>query len=205
MIQQRIVDLDDDEMWDDCVGRLTRSNWSATAGRGVSSGSGGNSPALSGEREREAGKSKERNMATDATDVLGAPEVAGSFVSPKGLTKRLTGATAAGMVGGVVGRAAVTHISQKHEGAPSFGTIGYVAVTADEVAIVRGKTGLMKPKVGTDVVARMPRSEVASVELDPGMLKAALKIGFADGGWWEFEVPKIYRKTAEKVVQTLST
>jgi hypothetical protein len=144
-------------------------------------------------------------MAADATEALGAPEIAGSFVSPKGLTTRLTGAAAAGMVGGVVGRAAVTHISQKHEGAPSFGTIGYVAVTADEVAIVRGKTGLMKPKVGAEVVARVPRSEVASVELDPGALKAALKIGFVNGGWWEFEVPKIYRKTAQQVVQTLNS
>ncbi len=142
-------------------------------------------------------------MASDASDVLGAPELAGTFVSPKGLTKQMTGATAAGMVGGAVGRAVVTAAARRHEGAPSFGTIGYIAVSADEVAIVRGKTGLMKPKVGTEVIARLPRREVASVELDPGMLKAALKIGFADGGWWEFEVPKIYRKTAEQLVRAL--
>ena len=142
-------------------------------------------------------------MGADAADALGAPEIAGTFVSPKGLTKRMTGATAGSVVGGVVGRVAATAAMGHHEGAPSFGTVGYVAVTADELAIVQGKTGLFKPKVGSEVVARVARSEIASTELDPGMLKAALKIQFADGGWWEFEVPKVYRKTAEQVVRAL--
>jgi len=68
---------------------------------------------------------------------------------------------------------------------------------------VQGKTGAMKPKVGADVIARMARSTVTSVELDPHMLTASLKIGFADGGSWEFEVPKKYRPTAQEVVQAL--
>jgi hypothetical protein len=142
-------------------------------------------------------------MAADAADALGAPQVAGTFVSPKGLTKRMTGAAAGSVIGGVVGRVAATAAMGGHEGAPSFGTIGYVAVTADEVAIVRGKAGLFKPKVGSEVVARVARSEVASAELDPGALKAALKIEFSDSGWWEFEVPKVHRKTAEQVVRAL--
>jgi hypothetical protein len=144
-------------------------------------------------------------MASDASEALGAPEVAGTFVSPKGLTKRMTGIAAAGAVGGVVGGMAAAGRSgaKGFEGAPPFGTIGYVAVSASEVAIVRAKTGLLKPKVGSEVVARAPRSEVASAELEGGALKAALRIGFADGGWWEFEVPKIYRKTAEQVVGAL--
>ena len=124
-------------------------------------------------------------------------------MSPKGLTKRMTGAAAGSVVGGVVGRVAATAAMGGYGGAPSFGTLGYVAVTADELAIVRGKTGLFKPKVGTEVVARVARSGVASAELDPGALKAALEIEFADGGWWEFEVPKVHRKTAEQVVRAL--
>ena len=145
-------------------------------------------------------------MAADASDVLGAPQVAGSFVTPKGLTKRMAGVAAAGVVGGIAGgMAAQAAATRKYEGAPDFGVIGYVAVTADEVAIVKGKQGLMKPKIGSDVIARAPRSEVASVELDPGALKAALKITFANGGWWQFEVPKIYRKTAQQVVSALDT
>ncbi|MGH3104972.1 MAG: hypothetical protein ACRDN6_12840 [Gaiellaceae bacterium] len=144
-------------------------------------------------------------MAADATEALGAPEVAGTFVSPKGLTKRMTGVAAGGVAGGVIGGmvAQARATAKKYEGAPQFGTVGYVAVSADEVAIVEAKKGLMKPKVGSEVVARAQRSEVATAELDPGALKAGLKIAFADGGYWEFEVPKIYRKTAERVVQAL--
>jgi len=144
-------------------------------------------------------------MAADASQALGAPQVAGTFVSPKGLTRRMTGVAAGGVVGGVIGGMAASAASagKGYEGAPEFGTIGYVAVTADEIAIVKGKTGLFKPKVGSDVIARSPRSDIASVELDPGALKAALKVQFADGGWWEFEVPKIHRKTAQQVVAAL--
>ena len=142
-------------------------------------------------------------MAADAAHALGAPQVAGTFVSPKGLTKQLTAATAAGVVGGAIARG-VAAAATRQDGAPSFGTLGYVAVTADEVAIVRGKAGLFKPKVGSEVVSRVARSEVTSAELDPGALKAALKIEFRDGGWWEFEVPKVHRKTAEQVVGALA-
>jgi hypothetical protein len=142
-------------------------------------------------------------MAQDASEVLGAAEEAGSFVGPKGLTKRMTVGVAANMLGGIVGGTAAGVAMGKFEGAPEFGRIGYLAVTASEVAIVEGKSGAFKPKIGQSVIARAPRAEVASAELDGGMLKAALKIGFANGGWWEFEIPKINRKTAENVVRTL--
>jgi hypothetical protein len=142
--------------------------------------------------------------AKNASAVLGAQEIAGSFVSPKGLTKKLTGSTAAGMLGGVAGRM-VADATLGAEGAPPFGNIGYVAVTATEFAIVKGKTGLMKPSVGTDVIARAPRDQIQAAVLDGGMLKAALIVTFLGGGSWEFEVPKVYRGTAEYVVQVLSS
>jgi hypothetical protein len=141
-------------------------------------------------------------VATNASEALGAQELAGCFVSPKGLTKKVTGATAAGMVAGVAGRAAANQ-ALGSEGAPTFGGVGYVAVTAAEVAIVKGKTGLLKPSVGKDVIARVPREQVASVDLEPHMLTAKLKIGFTDGGWWEFEIPKMHRNAAEQMVRVL--
>jgi len=144
-------------------------------------------------------------MAADASQALGAPEIAGSFVMPKGMTRKMTMGAAGSVVGGAVGSVAAQALggSLKHEGAPPFGRVGYVAVTANEIAIVKGKTGMFKAKVGNEVVARAPRSEIASSELDGKMLKAKLKIEFSDGGWWEFEVPKANRKTAEKVVSAL--
>lgn len=72
-------------------------------------------------------------MAPDAGKVLGAPQVAGTFVSPRGHTQNMAARSAG----------------------------------------VRG------------------------------VLKADLRFRFADGCAWEFEVPKIYRKTAERVVREL--
>jgi hypothetical protein len=143
-------------------------------------------------------------MGADASQVLGAPQVAGSFVGPKGVTKQMAVSGAGRVVGGVVGSgAAALATGRQGAAAPSFGVLGYVAVTAEEVAIVRGKSGLLKPKVGTDVIARAPRSEIASAQLEPGALTAALKIAFTDGGAWEFEVARVNRKTAEQVVHAL--
>ena len=144
-------------------------------------------------------------MASDASEVLGSPELAGTFLSPKGLTARMTAMTAGRVVGGVLGQVAADQATggEKFQGAPDFGQVGYVAVTQEEVAIVRGKKGAFKPKVGDEVVARARLSDVQAVEFEKGALKGSLKIQFADGGWWEFEIPKIYRKTTEKVVSVL--
>ena len=81
-------------------------------------------------------------MASYASEALGSPQVAGSFVSPTGLTKKLTAGAAGTVVGGAAGSMAA-HMAtggMQYEGAPEFGTVGYVAVTADELAIVKGKT-----------------------------------------------------------------
>lgn len=126
----------------------------------------------------------------NASQALGSPQVAGTFVSPKGHTKNVTA-----RVAGVS--------AYESPGAPDFGDIGYVALTADQIAIVKGKHGLFKPKVGSEVIARAERENVTAAELDGGVLKAAMRFSFTDGGTWEFEVPKIYRKTAEQVVRAL--
>jgi len=84
------------------------------------------------------------------------------------------------------------------------GTVGYLAVTEQEVALIRGKKGAFKPKVGQEVVGRVPRADVEGIEFDKGALKGDLKLQFTDGGWWEFEIPKVYRRTTEAVVKTLT-
>jgi hypothetical protein len=70
--------------------------------------------------------------------------------------------------------------------------------------VARGKVGAFKPKIRDEVLERRPRSDVQNVEFDKGALKGALKIQFADGGMWEFEIPKVHRKTTERVVQELT-
>jgi hypothetical protein len=80
--------------------------------------------------------------------------------------------------------------------------VGYVAVSTTEVAVLKTKLGWkMTP---TDVaLARAPRSELASAELDEGRMVSHLRLRFADGRLWEFDVPKSDKKTAREVVAAL--
>lgn len=148
-------------------------------------------------------------MAQDASQALGAPELAGTLVNPKGLTKKMTASVAGGVVGGAVGSFAAqmaTGGGTPYAGAPevpSFGRVGYVAVSENEVALVKTKTGLLKMKVSDEVLARVPRAEIESVDLDKGTLLSHLKIAFTNGVSWEFDIPKQAKKTAERVVETL--
>ena len=146
-------------------------------------------------------------MADDASGALGAPEIAGSLVNPKGLTKKVTAATAGSQLGGAIGNMAAGAIAGRTSGTaaemPSFGRVGYVAVSETEVALVKTKTGAFKMKITDEVIARVPRSEVASVELDQGKLLSHLTIEFADGVVWQFDVPKAAKKTAQGVTRAL--
>lgn len=146
-------------------------------------------------------------MADDASSALGAPEIAGSLVNPKGLTKKVTATAAGSQLGGAIGSMAAGAIagstSTTPAEMPSFGRVGYVAVSEDEVAVVKTKTGAFKMKITDEVLARAPRSAVASVELDQGRLLSHLKIEFTDGVAWEFDVPKAAKKTAQDVTRAL--
>ena len=146
-------------------------------------------------------------MAADASGALGAPELAGSLVNPKGMTKKFTASVAGGVAGGAVGgMAARAAAGDAYAGAPdvpSFGRVGYLAVTDGEIALIKTKAGLMKMKVTDEVLARAPRSEIAAVGWDGGMMLSHLTITFADGAVWEFDVPKASKKTAEGVVKAL--
>jgi hypothetical protein len=138
-------------------------------------------------------------MAKDGSEALGAPEVAGTFVAAKGNTKRLA-------LGGVVGAALASRNKGGGEGGlPAFGRAAYLAVGAEEVALVKTDIGMMsmKPKMTSEALVRVPRGEITSVELDKGALKSALKLSFTDGNTWEFEIPKAYNKGAKGVVEAL--
>lgn len=145
-------------------------------------------------------------MAADASHALGAPEIAGAFVNPKGLAKRMTAAVAGGELAGVAGQLALGATAR---GASSetakMGRVGYVAVTAEEVAVVRTKPARLglKMQVADEVLARSPRTGVSAVEWDERHLVSHLRIRFADGGSWEFDVPKAGRQGAQAVVRAL--
>ena len=146
-------------------------------------------------------------MAGDASAALGAPELAGTLVNPRGLTKKMTARTAGAELGGVVGSiAAGGATGGLYDGGPdvpAFGRVGYVAISESEIALVRTKTGALKMKVTDEVLARVPRGQLIGAELDEGKLLSHLTLRFRDGRTWEFDIPKMAKKTAKSVVATL--
>ena len=145
-------------------------------------------------------------MANDASAALGAPQIAGTLVNPRGYMKktvaRAAGREVAGLVGSVAAGLATRDGGARAPELPDFGRVGYIAVSATEIAMVKTKLGWkMTP---TEVaLARAPRSELASAELEQGRMVSHLRLRFADGGLWEFDVPKADKKTAREVVAAL--
>jgi hypothetical protein len=147
-------------------------------------------------------------MANDGSAALGAPEIAGTLVNPKGYVKKAVAKTAGREVAGMVGSAAAALASRdRGEGAPSlpdFGRVAYVAVSATEVAVVKTKLG-WKMRPTDEALARAPRSELASAELDEGLMVSHLKLRFSSGQMWEFDIPRSDKKTARAVVTALQS
>jgi hypothetical protein len=139
-------------------------------------------------------------MANDASQALGGPEVAGTLVSPRGLTKKMSMGTAGAQVGGLVGTLAATAMAGKTSKAtpdmPSFGRSGYLAASETELVLTKTSQLGWKPHSKGDALVRVPRSEVQSVELERGKVLSRLKLTFADGAAWEFEIPRANRKGA---------
>ena len=144
----------------------------------------------------------------DAADVLGAPEVAGAWVNRRGKAKRTMSTVAGAEIGGAVGSVVGAGISQGSPRptaeTPDFGGFAYLALSADELVLVKGKQGLVKLKMTDEVVAKVPRSDVVSIEAGEGKIAAPLTITFSDGGQWDLEVARAHRSAAEQVVAELA-
>jgi hypothetical protein len=148
-------------------------------------------------------------MGLDASKVLGSPQIAGARVNPKGFAKKTitrSAASHAGVVGAAVNaRAGYKAQQEQAEAAAQSDTprfkLAYIAVTADELALIRLKAGLASTKID-EVLMRVPRSEVASVELGGGF-SSALTVELRDGSTWLLEVPKVSKKDAERLVAEL--
>jgi hypothetical protein len=160
-------------------------------------------------------------VALDASEILGAQQIAGVKVNPRGMGKKVAapftgmyGAVGAGAVGGLIGGAVSAGatgkaIREKEAAArasetPQFGRLAYLVVTPDEVALVHLKSKVVT--VAPDaVIARAPRSEVTGIELDKGGLYSPpLTVTFRDGNTWALEVPKPSVKSAKAVIEEVS-
>jgi hypothetical protein len=149
-------------------------------------------------------------MAKDASASLGAAEVAGTLVSPRGLTKKMTMRTAGGQVGGLAGTATATAtataVSAKIDNVapevPSFGRVGYLAASDTELVVTKTSQLGWKPHPTGEALVRVPRAEVESVAMEQGKLLSRLTLSFAGGVTWDFEVPRASRKGAADFVNT---
>ncbi len=134
-------------------------------------------------------------------------EIVGTLVNPKGMAKKMTAAVAGRLVGGLAGSLAVGMATgSPYAGVPDlpdFGRVGYVAVTADEVAVLKTKSGALKMKVTDEVLVRVRRSQIVSVEWNEGTLLSHLVVDFADGTSWEFDIPKAAKRSGGAVAHAL--
>jgi hypothetical protein len=147
-------------------------------------------------------------MSDKVSQALGAPEIAGTLVNPKGYAKksvaRVAGREVAGLVGSVAAGLAVGGRGQGAPDLPDFGRVGYVAVSETDVALLKTKMG-WKMTPTEEVLARASRSELTSVDFDEGKMVSHLTLQFANGRQWHFDVPRSDKKTAKAVVAALST
>lgn len=147
-------------------------------------------------------------MALDASQLLGSPQLAGVKVGPRGFAKSTAAGSAGIGVGGILGGAisgtagarAGRRQAQMASETPSFGRVAYLAVTDDELALIR-LTGLATFKLD-QVIERVPRGEVASAELGRG-IAPSMTITFGNRGSWQLEVARVAKKDAEAVVHAL--
>jgi hypothetical protein len=138
----------------------------------------------------------------------GSPQVAGVKVNPRGTAWRTAAGSAGigvgGALGGVISATAGTRAArrqaQRVSETPNVGRVAYLAVTEDELALIKLK-GLVTLTLD-EVIARIPRSDVASAELGRG-IPSSLTIKLGNGDSWQLEVPRVSRKHAQAVVDTL--
>jgi hypothetical protein len=147
-------------------------------------------------------------MGIDASPLLGTTQIAGTKVNPRGTTAAIAGRTAAG---GVVASEMFRRSSKKQQtdamgSTPDFGRFGFLAVTADELVLIRMTPPTNKSGTKLDaVLVRASRDQVASVSLrKSAFLASPITITFVSGDHWLVEAPRPCRRTANGVVQAMS-
>jgi hypothetical protein len=139
-----------------------------------------------------------------AEGLLGAPEVAGAWINRPGTGKAVGGASTGNAISNaIVSKMVSTAAPTPGADTPDFGRYGYLALTETELVLMRVKQGLagMKP---VEIIARVPRNDVASATLGSGFGVAPFTLTFASGGAWDLEVAKARRRGAKSVVDALA-
>jgi len=143
----------------------------------------------------------------NAGKYISEPIMASCLVMPKSAAKGIV----AGAVVGAAGSAArgasdtITGALGKDTSPlqPGTASLGLLALTADEVVLLNGRRGMLKP-VATSLADHSSRRGVAGAELGDGRLTAPLRLSWADGSTWELAVPRAEAKRARALVEQLA-
>lgn len=117
------------------------------------------------------------------------------------------GAMGGGLLGAAGGELASGKAAKSGSAAsaetPVFKGKALLALTEADVALVTLKSGSLTSKAG-EVIARMPRDQVAQAKLADGMVPK-LSITFADGSAWSMDVPRVIKKQGDtkRIVELL--
>jgi hypothetical protein len=154
-------------------------------------------------------------LALDASAVLGKPEVVGAQVSPLGTYKATVTKVRTGNVqlveGALFWRRALRRklAAEQAEAAaaqtPSYGSRGYLALTDEDLVIV-GVDASVRVKL-TEPLTTISRTQVASAALGKaGVILGSLplRITLTNGDEWAFEVPRLVRRKARRIVAELA-
>lgn len=138
----------------------------------------------------------------DASQLLGSPQIACAPVARLGFAKKRARARAD--LGGRYALAPRFLGPETLSSAttPTFDRIGLLAITERDIALV----SLVPTGWGTKperVLARIPRSEVASTELGQGGI-APFTITFGNGDTWRLESSWMWRKDARGIMDALA-
>jgi hypothetical protein len=164
-------------------------------------------------------------MGLNATELLGAEQVAGVRVNRRGynlavLSRQRVGpggsfaGGAATGAGGMLGAVLLARWARKtakaeatglpRSAAPEFGQMAFLAVTDRELALV-GINAKTTAKL-TTVLARVPRSDVASVTMGgaPPLISKPITVTLANGDEWLLEVSAAMKRNARGVVNVFA-
>lgn len=143
-------------------------------------------------------------MAIDASRLLGAGQIAGVKVNPRGMGQRVSRNLEGPLVNRISSKVVFPGATPATSGqTPDFGRNAFSAVTDSEVALIKLKSGAVTLKLD-EVLARVPRSQVASAELLGGGVTPGLTVTFRGGGSWEVEITRPSKKHAEELIRAPS-
>jgi hypothetical protein len=128
---------------------------------------------------------------------------AGGFVEPRGTIRSVIGSVIAREVLGAIPPAEGGGVDA---GASPLkrGDIAYLALLSDELVLFKAKRGAFKPKPTEAVIAAGPLRDVKGATVERGRIAGVLRVEFADGTTWEFDVPRVHLAATEAIAAHLS-